>query len=261
MDASTKSRAARATVATLAVLILSAACYEEPVAIRTFPPERTPLGGTTAPPRPTPTISGTPTSTPLPLSTPTIAPPSPETPSPVAASPSPRVTLPTPTGSPVAAFGTPSPGCVNGWISPAPTDPTYIEGLAILSDHMGVTGPWSVTEMRYFVGPEVPWILSNPNPVERWYIRAALVDDPTFRGRWLVEKRSEEVLGVSAVAPWDSTGYVSPDWTGFFGEGPPQTYIGLPGQWSGIAYNFVTGEGDSGNPGLPAQVVDCLSAT
>jgi hypothetical protein len=126
---------------------------------------------------------------------------------------------------------------------------------------MVVDGSWTVTEMRYFIGPEVPWILSNPNPVERWYVRAALALDPTFRGRWLIEKRSEEVMGVAAVAPWESFGYESPDWTGFVGDGEPQNYLGLPGQWSGIPYDFVTGEGDSGNPGLPDAVVDCIPAT
>ena len=54
-----------------------------------------------------------------------------------------------------------------------------------------------------------------------------------YRGRWLIEKRTDQILGVSAVAPWDSTGYESPDWTGFIGEGPPQTYPDLPGLWSG----------------------------
>jgi hypothetical protein len=36
---------------------------------------------------------------------------------------------------------------------------------------------------------------------------------------------------------------------------------GLPGQWSGIPYDFVTGEGDSGQPGLTAEVVGCLDQT
>ncbi len=124
---------------------------------------------------------------------------------------------------------------------------------------MGVPGPWTLIEMRYFVGPDAPGIIEpRYDNVHRWYIRAALANDPGFRGRWLVEKRTDQVLGVSAVAPWDSTGYESPDWTGFVGEGPPQNYLGLPGQWSGIPYDFVTGQGDSGNPGLPPEVTDCL---
>ncbi len=66
---------------------------------------------------------------------------------------------------------------------------------------------------------------------------------------------------MSAVAPWDTTGYESPDWTGFIGDGPPTTYLGLPGQWSGIPFDFVTGEGDSGNAGEPPEIVDCLAGT
>ena len=137
----------------------------------------------------------------------------------------------------------------------------YDEGLAILESYMGVTGPWTIIDMRYFIGPDAPGIIEpRYDNVQRWYIRAELASDPAFRGRWLLEKRTDQILGVSAVAPWDSTGYESPDWTGFFGEGPPQNYLGLPGQWSGTPYDFVTGEGDSGNPGLPPEVTDCLAA-
>lgn len=239
------------TLGGIASLVVALGCYEEPIAIATFPPERT-LAATVAPPT---------------IKLPPTAPPSPP-PSPFASLITPPAATQTPIFLPTAPpsstsppVGSPSPGCVEGWVGPAPSTPEYDEALAILEGQMGVEGPWTVTEMRYFTGPEVPWILSNPNPVERWYVRAALVADPSFRGRWLVEKRSEDVMGVAAVAPWESFGYESPDWTGFVGEGEPQTYIGLPGQWSGIPYDFVTGEGDSGNPGLPDEVVDCLLAT
>ena len=66
---------------------------------------------------------------------------------------------------------------------------------------------------------------------------------------------------MAAVAPYDSQGFTSPDWTGFVGEGQPQTYLGLPGQWPGTAYDFVSGGRYSGQPGLPDQVVGCLSDT
>ena len=48
-----------------------------------------------------------------------------------------------------------------------------------------------------------------------------------------------------------------------WGEGEPQTYIGLPGQWSGVPFDFVTGggEGGSGQPGLPSEVTACLAGT
>jgi hypothetical protein len=57
-----------------------------------------------------------------------------------------------------------------------------------------------------------------------------------------------------AAAPFDTLGYESPDWRAFVGEGPFRPVPGLPGLWSGIEHDFVTGEGDSGNPGLPPEV-------
>jgi hypothetical protein len=81
-------------------------------------------------------------------------------------------------------------------------------------------------------------------------VKASLVDDPNFRGRGLLEHRDQNRRGISAVAPYDTTGYQSRDWRGFTGEGPPRTIAGLPGKWPGID-DFLTGEGDTGNRGLP----------
>ncbi|MEX2547841.1 MAG: hypothetical protein WD830_08650 [Chloroflexota bacterium] len=229
----------------IALTFVVAGCYEEPIAMTTLPPEDQPTEQPTPEPAtPEPSIEPAtpqppPTSTPLLLTTPT----------------------PAPIGTPIA-LGSPSPGCVSGWVGPLPGTPEYDEGIAILEGYMGVVGPWTVTEMRYFIGPDSPGVIEPRfDVVERWYIRAALVSDAAFGGRWLIEKRTDEILGVSAVAPWESFGYESPDWTGFIGEGEPQTYIGLPGQWSGIPFDFVTGDGDGGQPGLPPEVVDCLAAT
>ena len=117
-------------------------------------------------------------------------------------------------------------------------------------------------EMRYFSGPDVPWILEpHYAVVEYWYVRAALVDDPSFQAPLAARAANRRNTGISAVARFDSVGYQSPDWTGFVGEGEPTSYPGLPGQWSGIPYDFVTGDGDSGQPGLPDEVVGCLSGT
>jgi hypothetical protein len=104
--------------------------------------------------------------------------------------------------------------------------------------------------MRYFTGTD---------GVLRWYLRGAIATDANFRGRFLIEARDEDA-GVAAVAPYESTGFHSPDWTGFTGEGEPQTYLGLPGRWSGTPYDFVSG-GASGVPGMPAEVIGCLSDT
>ncbi len=127
---------------------------------------------------------------------------------------------------------------------------------------MGVDEGYSIVDLRYFTGPEVPWILEPEyDQVERWYVKGTFDDEPNASGRWLLERRTDLIRGVSAVAPYSSSGYESPDWTGFVGEGPPTRYLGLPGAWSGIPYDFVTGEGDSGNPGLPDEVVGCMTGT
>jgi hypothetical protein len=36
---------------------------------------------------------------------------------------------------------------------------------------------------------------------------------------------------------------------------------GLPGTWTGVNYDFVTGEGDSGNRGLPDANEGCMLGT
>ena len=41
----------------------------------------------------------------------------------------------------------------------------------------------------------------------------------------------------------------------------PRKVDALPGLWGGIDYDFVTGEGDGGNRGLPKEVEGCLSGT
>lgn len=157
--------------------------------------------------------------------------------------------------------GPPSAGCIEGWQSPAAGSALYAEAVSIIDAHVTFDVPLTVEEMRYFRGPDVPWIIEpHYESVERWYVRTG-GDMPAGAGRWLIEKRTDTIKGVSAVAPYDTAGYGSPDWTGFVGDGPPTAYPDLPGVWSGIAYDFVTGENDSGNPGLPDEVVDCLAGT
>jgi hypothetical protein len=209
----------------------------------------------------TPTPAPTPSPSPIPTATPTPAP----TPSPTPLPTPTPVVLPTNTPSPMAtlaAAGLPSPTCINGWVRPAEGDPDWVDGLEILTNYMGLTAPLNVDDMVYFVGPDPENILDPRfEHVERWYIKATLSTDPTYRGRWLVEKRTEDRLGVSAVAPYDTVGYQSPDWSGFEGDGVPRAVPGLPGLWGGIQYDFVTGEGDSGFPGLPASQSECLAGT
>jgi len=160
--------------------------------------------------------------------------------------------------------------CLNGYTTPAPGDPMRAEGLRVLAKAAGVNvADLEVVEMRYFEGPESPpsereYLLN----VRRWYVKATLRDDPSFAGRFLVEKRSFG-SGVAAVAPFDSVGIRSPDWVGFqYDEGAvPRTYPDLPGEWAGTPYDFVTGKQLEsqdeifGFPGLPAEVAGCLEGT
>jgi hypothetical protein len=213
-------------------------------------------GGTTV----TTTLTALPPETLAPTTTPRATPTLAPTPSPTPTA-TPEPTLPpTPTASPAAA--SPWARCINGWTSPPEGDAKRDEGLEILANYMGLTDPLLVDDMRYFVGPDPANILDPRfENVERWYVKATLSTDPTFRGRWLIERRTADRLGVSAVAPYDTVGYVSPDWHGFEGDGAPRAIEGLPGLWSGIDYDFVTGEGDSGYPGLPDSQSGCLSGT
>ena len=118
-----------------------------------------------------------------------------------------------------------------------------------------------IVEMRYFTGPESPpsekgYIMT----IERWYVKLYTEADLRFQGRFLIESR-EYGDGVAAVAPYDTEGYRSPDWSGFQwneADQVPRPYAGLPGEWSGIRYDFVKGGTGLSLPGLPAEVTGCL---
>jgi hypothetical protein len=150
------------------------------------------------------------------------------------------------------------PGCGSGWTTPAPGTALRVEPLDVIRDQMGVTGDFQVIDMRHFTSPEVPWILApRPPVVEWWYVKSQLVGDPTFRARWLIAKRSAAIKGIAAVARFDTTGYRSPDWRAFIGEGEPRAIEGLPGTWVGFEFDFTTGE-DNEKPGLPEEAIHCL---
>lgn len=224
------------TAAALAALLSLAGCGTAAT------PSPAPTPTPSLAPTPSPTLTPTATPTPSPSPTPTLAP---------SASPSPTV-----------AAGLPSPDCINGWTNPPEGSAERAEGIEVLSNYMGLTAPLDVVDMRYFVGPDPDWIIEPRfEAVEHWYIKATLSTDPTYAGRWLVEKRDEQRLGVSAVAAFETVGYESPDWRGFVGEGLPREVEGLPGLWGGINYDFVTGEGDGGFPGLADSQAGCLTGT
>jgi hypothetical protein len=230
----------------LALLLSGCAQPASPTATpsRTASPTLAPTASASPSPPASPSPTLAPTPTPSPTPTPTAAP----------------TATPSPTGTPAAA--SPSADCIHGWTSPAEGDAKRALGLTILANYMGLADQLVVDDLRYFRGPDPENILDpRYENLERWYIKAYLASDPTYAGRWLVEKRTKTVLGVSAVAPYDTTGWQSPDWSGFEGDGAPRAIKGLPGKWGGIQYDFVTGNGDSGFPGLPDSQVGCLAGT
>ncbi len=168
----------------------------------------------------------------------------------------------------VTAGTTPTPAqpisCVNGYSSPAPGSANYTFPLQQIGIAGGHPGPFHVVAMRYFVGPESPptdkgYLID----IGRWYVKLTTPGDPAFKGRFLVERR-QFGSGVSAIAPFSTHGWQSPDWSGFQwnSAGPnPKSYPGLPGQWAGIKYDFVKGGAGLTIPGLPAAVVRCLDGT
>ena len=191
--------------------------------------------------------STTPPVTPIPQTGPTASPTPPALPA-----------EPPATRGPVAA------DCVEGWVTPPRDSARYAEPLRVIRRMSGVQGPLEVVDLRSFEGPESPpsdkgYLLD----VRRWYVKAFAKDNLSFQGRFLVESR-EFGTGLVAVAPYDTDGFRSPDWVGFqFESGDPEAraYPGLPGLWAGVPYDFVAGGAGLQIPGLPDEVVGCLSAT
>jgi hypothetical protein len=170
--------------------------------------------------------------------------------------------------------------CVNGWIRPAVGSAQWNQPLAIISKVTGQAGPFRVAEMRYFVGPESP--VNNatwPTTIQRWYVKLYATANPAFQGRFIVEFRelaqqtpNPPIAGppswtgaadtVAAVAPWDTTGFRSPNWVGFqWSQTVAKSYPGLPGTWRGTPYDFVKGGEGLKLPGLPSQVAGCMNGT
>jgi hypothetical protein len=165
---------------------------------------------------------------------------------------------------PPATRGPVAADCVNGWVMPPRDSARYAEPLRVIRRMSGVQGPLEVVDLRTFEGPESPpsdkgYLLD----VRRWYVKAFAKHDLSFQGRFLVESR-EFGTGLVAVAPYDTDGFRSPDWVGFqFNSADPEAraYPGLPGLWAGVPYDFVTGSAGLQIPGLPDEVLGCMSAT
>ena len=191
-----------------------------------------------------PTRSPSVTSSPFP-STPTLASPTPPA-------------LPQ---SPPPTRGGPSDHCVDGWKTPPAGSPLAARPIHIIARTVQLPGEPVIVEMRYFTGPESPPSDKGYiKTIRRWYVKLYSDTDLRFQGRFLVESR-QFGDGVAAVAAYDTQGFRSPDWSGFqWNEADPQprAYAGLPGEWSGIRYDFVKGGAGIDIPGLPAAVTGCL---
>lgn len=163
-----------------------------------------------------------------------------------------------------ATRGAPSTTCVEGWRTPPSDTPLFTDPLGIVRRTAPVEGDFVVVDMRYFTGPESPpsdkgYILE----IDRWYIKLYVESDWSYQGRFIVEQRTFG-RGVAAVAPYDTKGFRSPDWTGFQWDSADTTaraYPGLPGLWPGVPYDFVKGGAGLEIAGLPDEVRGCLQGT
>lgn len=159
--------------------------------------------------------------------------------------------------------GAPSKTCVEGWMTPEEGTPDFTDPIGLIRGVAPFEGEAVVVDMRLFVGPESP--PSDKNYLEgirRWYVKLYAADEPAYQGRFLVEERRFG-RGVPAVAPYDTTGFASPDWIGFQYEagGDPVAYEGLPGSWDGTPYDFVEGGSGLTITGVPSEVAGCLEGT
>jgi hypothetical protein len=176
---------------------------------------------------------------------------------PTLASPTPPA-LPQP---PPPTSGDASDTCVDGWRTPPARSGLALKPLRIIRRTVRLPREPVIVEMRYFTGPESPPSEKGYiSTIERWYVKLYTEADLRFQGRFLVESR---VFGdgVAAVAPYDTAGFRSPDWSGFQwneADPEPRAYPGLPGKWPGIRYDFVKGGAGLDIPGLPAEVRGCL---
>jgi hypothetical protein len=162
---------------------------------------------------------------------------------------------------PSVASGPASSRCLNGWITPAPDSALYERPISIIREALGIEDRLVIVDMRFFQGPESPpGDKGYLKGIKRWYVKGYVRAAPSFRARFLVEER-EFGPGLSAVAPFDTSGFRSPDWTGFQYEASDRAlraYPGLPGKWTGTPYDVVRGGAGLTLPGLPRTLRGCL---
>ncbi len=146
--------------------------------------------------------------------------------------------------------GAPSPGCVNGWVTPERG--SALRGAVLDMMRVRPGERFVVEDMRYFIGPEDAEVLGARGDVERWYVKASTDTEPRRRQRWLV-RRASLGSGVDAVAPFDSTGYGPATW-----RRPDAGDESLADPFQRPCQGTQAGEKCMG---LPREVLGCLSGT
>jgi hypothetical protein len=176
-------------------------------------------------------------------------------------------TPPTPPATPAthpATAGASTTTCKGGWVTPAKGSSLWTFPLDVIDRATRHAGQFDVVDMRTFVGQESPPTDKNYlMDIRRWYVKLYDPKDLSFQGRFLVEDRRFG-RGLAAVAPYDTNDFTSPAWVGFqYDSADPKAYAyaGLPGTWSGVAYDFVKGGAGLTFPGLPSDLVGCLHGT
>lgn len=160
---------------------------------------------------------------------------------------------PTPTPSSRYRSGPKAPDCTRGWGEPENGSPLRKTPLDLLRAAAGVKDSFRVVDLRYFIGPDDANLAPESRqdgPVERWYGKVVSTKDPAFRLRFIAARRKVGA-GIVAVAPYATSGFESPDWHGFEGEGRSKVE-GVPGTWPGGAFDYVKAKE------LPRQVTGCV---